>query len=465
MLLAGLGLLLATFLAFAFSLPLLVGVSVALGLILAIMFPKWALYLYAASLFLFQVPALEGMTISIPTTTGAVFLAVACFHRLRSPEKATSGSRIPLLLGIISVSYVAAAFLNPKWTLTNPRGTCTYLALFATTLAAAYELRNPAQAWRVSWIFCAGSALVSLEAIYEAWTGHYNLLGLFPSHDERAYGLADPNFTAAFLVTMLPFMIAVLIRARRLLVKLISVALMALSLVGVAITESRGGVLGCVLTLGASFLFIPFRQHRGLSVDRRASGLLASAWGRAGLLAILLCAMGFAAFMAPPTLWDRISTTEDEEVRHPKEDDRLQIWADYLERWRESPWVGKGAGYVEERAMEPHNTPLQNLVEVGVLGLTGFLLLNAFAFWESLSASRRFAVQGLTHLSALSGAVAASLVGFHSTGFFLTSATHKELWFLVGFAAALCHVSKSGKLSSANWTELPLVNPLRRGNR
>ena len=33
------------------------------------------------------------------------------------------------------------------------------MALFATTLAAAYELQNPVQAWRVGWIFCAGSAM------------------------------------------------------------------------------------------------------------------------------------------------------------------------------------------------------------------------------------------------------------------------------------------------------------------
>jgi O-antigen ligase len=100
--------------------------------------------------------------------------------------------------------------------------------------------------------------------------------------------------------------------------------------------------------------------------------------------------------------------------------------------------------------MYPHNTPLQNLVEVGVLGFAGFLLLNAFALWESLTASRRFALQGTTDMSALSAAVAASLVGFHSTGFFLTSAKHKELWFLIGFAAALSYVWRSNRQSNGS---------------
>lgn len=317
------------------------------------------------------------------------------------------------------------------------------LCLFATTLAAAYELREPIRARRVSWIFCAGSAVVSLEAIYEGWTGHYNVVGLFPSFDARAYGLADPNFTAAFLVTMLPFAVAGFVGAQRTQTKVMMVGLIGLTLIGLTLTASRGGILGCIVTLGACFLFLPLKRTTTGS-DRPLITLLGGTWGRAGLLAVVLTGAGFAAYLAPQNMWDRLSTVEDE-FSKPKRDDRMEIWRDYLERWRESPWVGKGAGYLEERWMEPHNTPLQNLVEVGIPGLAGFLLLNALAFWESLAASRRFAMQGTTGLSTLSGAVAASLVGFHFTGFFLTSATHKELWFLIGFAAALCHVSRSSR--------------------
>jgi O-antigen ligase len=458
--LAGLGLLLATFLTFAFSLPLLVGASVALGVILAIMFPEWALYLYAASLFLFQVPALEGTTISIPTITGALFLAVACFHRLRNPEKATTGWRILVLIGIISVMYLAAALLNLDWTFAHPRGTCTYMALFAVTLAAAYELRNPARAWRVSWIFCAGSGLVAIEAIYENWTGHYNLVGLFPGQEARAYGLADPNYTAAFLVTLLPFMVAHFVRTQHTYVKTLMAALTTLSLVGLAMTASRGGAAGCILVIVAVMLFVPFKKKRASGGDGSLDGLLRFAWGRAGLLALLLCTTGIAAYLAPQNLWDRLSTMD--ELSDTRKEDRLRIWQDYLDRWRESPWVGKGAGFLEERDMEPHNTPLQNLVEVGVLGSVGFLLLNAFAVWEALTASRRFALQGTTDMAALSGAVAAALVGFHSTGFFLTSAKHKELWFLIGFAAALSHVSRSSRSSKQTvMMRFPLATSLR----
>ena len=464
LLLAGLALAFMSFFAFVFPARALVAVAAVLALPFAIWFPDWVLYIYAASLFLFQVPASGSLTISIPTLTAVLFVTAACLRRLRSREETTTESRIPLLLVIVSFVYLLLALLNHDWTFSHPWMGVTYFALFATTLAAAYELREPLRAWRVSWIFCIGSAVVSLEAVYEGWTGHYNLIGLFPSQVSRAYGLADPNFTAAFLVTMLPFAVANLIRAQRTRIRLITVALIGLTLVGLGMTGSRGGILGCILTLGACFLFIPLKRTVARS-DRSQGGLLTGPWGRIVFLAVILTGAGLAAYLAPQDLWDRISTTEEDEVSNPKSDDRLQVWRDYLQRWRESPWIGKGAGFLEERWMEPHNTPLQNLVEVGVVGLTGFLVLNAFGFWESLAAGRRFALQGVTDLSALSGAVAAALVGFHVTGFFLTSAAHKELWFLIGFAAALCHASRSyrGNPLAANLADLPLTNPLPLG--
>jgi O-antigen ligase len=470
---ASLALALVSYLSFVFPAPTLTAVAAALALLFTIGFPDSVLYIYAASLFLFQVPvqvpAPGGSTVpvSVPTLAAILFITAACLRQLISSEETTIRSRIPLLLGFVSIVYLMLALLNHRWTFAHQQMALTYFALFATTLAATYELRDPLRSWRVSWIFCVGSATVSLETIYEGWTGRYNLFGLFPSHELRAYGLADPNYTAAFLVTTLPFAFALLIRAQRTMLKLIMVAFIGLSLVGLGMTASRGGVLGCILTLGACSLFLPLSKRTRARSDRSQRRLLAGAWSRAGLLAVMLAVAGFAAYVAPQDLWDRISTTPEDEVAKPKRDDRLQIWDDYLERWRESPWIGKGAGFLEERWMEPHNTHLQNLVEVGVVGLAGFLLLNAFGFWESLAAAGRFARQGVTDLAALSGAVAASLVGFHVTAFFLTSAAHKEMWFLIGFAGALRHVSRShqGSPLTASSPDLPLTNPLLVGNR
>jgi len=433
-----LGLAAVSYLAFDFSLTAIVTLGVVCVLSLVILSPDTVLYLYAASLFLFQVPAFHDSEISVPTIAGVLFLVAAGVRQLRGSVEHGTRSKIPLVLAILTALYLGLALVNPAWSFTHLWMTLTYFGLFATTWAASLELRNPIRAWRVSWVLCVGSAIVSLEAVYEGWTGHYNLAGLYPSHDERAYGLADPNFTAAFLVTMLPFIVANFVRTKNFMVKLLTAGLTLLSLVGIVMTASRGGAMGCLLVLLILALLFAFKTKSGTAVGggcERAFGV----WGRVGLLGLLIGTTVFAAFMAPQNMWTRLSTVHD--WSDPKKEDRLQIWDMYLERWRESPWVGQGAGYLEEREMEPHNTPLQNLVEVGVLGLAGFLVLNAFALWESSGASRRFAAQGMHDMSALSNAVVASLIGFHCTGFFLTSARHKELWFLVGFAAALFHVA------------------------
>jgi O-antigen ligase len=150
--------------------------------------------------------------------------------------------------------------------------------------------------------------------------------------------------------------------------------------------------------------------------------------------------LGVATWLAPTVLWDRLSSTDN--WTDPRKEARLRIWDDYFGQLRASPWWGHGPGYVDEKEEIYHNSLLQVLFECGVVGFIAFAVVNGAAFVETARARKRFAQQGHHDLAILSGATAASLIGFHSTAFFLTSATHKELWFLIGFAAALHHLSR-----------------------
>ena len=405
-----------------------------------------ALYLYVASLFVFQVPVLNGMNVAVPTVAGIFFLAVEGLRRFGDRNGTASRSRIPLLVLVVSLIYLGVALANSEWTFGHPRVAITYFALLAATLATGYALRDPVRAWRVTWIFTVGSGVVSLETIYEAVTGHFNVFSIFPSYADRAYGFADPNFTAAFLVTMLPFMVAHLGIGRRVRGRIVPACLLLLSLAGICMTGSRGGIVGCIVTFVAISIFGPFapgRRSLGKGFKPRS---VRSAMSRPGLLAVLVASTVIAAYMAPSMLWERLSTYQ--EWSDPTNESRLQYWGDYIEKWQTSPWVGKGPGYIIAEGEEPHNTVIQVLIEVGVFGFAGFVLLNAFAFWESVSARRRLALMGQSRMSVISGAVASAFVGFHATGFFLHCATHKELWFLIGFASALTHMSRSNPTPS-----------------
>ncbi len=59
------------------------------------------------------------------------------------------------------------------------------------------------------------------------------------------------------------------------------------------------------------------------------------------------------------------------------EDNRLEVWREYLTRFGESPirGIGLGTGWGEVGLQEPHNLALELLAETGVIGALGFVAL------------------------------------------------------------------------------------------
>jgi O-antigen ligase len=59
------------------------------------------------------------------------------------------------------------------------------------------------------------------------------------------------------------------------------------------------------------------------------------------------------------------------------DDNRLEVWGEYWERFLSSPirGIGLGTGWAQTGFQEPHNLWLQLLAETGVVGLIGFLVL------------------------------------------------------------------------------------------
>jgi O-antigen ligase len=427
-----------TFLTLTVPQVILGSLAAGISIVFGVMFPVIALCLYAASLFFFQVSFLGDIPVAVPTVAGLLLISAALLHRLVTRSSLAVRSRVPSMLAIVSLVFLVGALTQHEWFASHPRGLVTYFALCASALAVSLVLQSGTIAWAVVRIFVAGINLISVLAIYETWTGHYNAAGLFAGQDDRAYGLADPNYTAALIVTLLPFVVALFLCARTLATRIWSGLSLAAACLGIAMTASRGGIIGVLLTVLAMFALVSskrkFREAQIPPIRARRSG-------RLRVLALLLAGLGIAAVFAPALLWDRLATYDD--WSNPHKEGRLRIWSDYLGQWTESPWWGQGPGYIEDRETIYHNTPLQFLVETGVIGFLAFLVLNVTAFWELLNSRSRFAEQGRNDLSILCGAIAASLIGFHSTAFFLTSATHKELWFLLGLAAAMNNLSSA----------------------
>ena len=441
-----------TMLAFRSPVPTLSFVFGAAALFIGVRFPMGMLLLYAGSLILFQVPlAGEGEDgIAVPTATGTVFLLSTALYLVTTRSFVRLKSWVPTILLLLAVLFPFCALLNPDWVSAHPRGLLTYEILLVTTFAVAQILHDSKWAWTLGRVLIVAAVLVSMLAVYETWTGHYNPFGLFPTEPGRAYGLADPNYTAALVVTLLPFLIANFLIRRHVVFGILAALQVALACAAIAMTSSRGGVIGAMTTAVAIIAWVCPKRGTLIGGEEKRSRNAAYPRGRACVVALMLLGLSAAILLAPNILWERLATLEQWSDPTEVHGSRIPLWTIYAEEWLQSPWWGHGPGYLDTRETTPyaHNTLLQVLLEVGAFGFAGFVLLNCVGFLEALRARRRFARNGEASLSLLSGAVAASLVGFHSTAFFLNSATHKELWLLLGFASALHHMSHSKGIAS-----------------
>jgi O-antigen ligase len=445
--LVGAGLIAASVLGFKFPIPVLVSVLAVIGLVAAVRFPSYVLFLYAGtSILLLEVPLASGSKISASSAAGALFMVATVLHVLVTGSLGRLHSLLPRALLLLATVVALNALVKAEWIISHPHGTIALWALCASAFCVPQVVRDPGSAWKLGTVLVLGATAISLVALYESATGQYNLFGVFSSYDNgRAYGVADPNYTAALLVTLFPLLVAQFVCAGSPRAGALAVLGIVLSLVAIAMTASRGGIVGLVVTVLAVLLWV-FPKRATKSSGHESPRIRAWIPRRIVLVSVLAVCFGVAVCFAPSVFWVRLSTLQD--WSHPEEvkESRVELWSDYVEKWRESPWWGYGPGYLESYAVGqskqvPHNTPVEALVEVGLIGFAPFLLLNGVAFAEALKARKRFAQSGEPKLCTLSGAVAASLIGFHSTAFFLSAFSHKELWLLLGFSAALHSLS------------------------
>jgi O-antigen ligase len=174
-----------------------------------------------------------------------------------------------------------------------------------------------------------------------------------------------------------------------------------LMLWGLIVTYTRGAWIGFaagVLTVAATV-----RRGRWLLV--------------AGLLALVA-----AGLVAPPELRHRFLSMTDPEEAGVRE--RVYMWRSGLTMWRERPLLGVGPGGVKrdysryalpeaskKRTGHVHNTPLQILVERGVLGLAAWLWIWVAFFAHAIRRLRRLPGEAPVERALVVGGLAA-IVGF-----------------------------------------------------
>jgi O-antigen ligase len=137
----------------------------------------------------------------------------------------------------------------------------------------------------------------------------------------------------------------------------------------------------------------------------------------AGLVALALVLLAGGERLRQRAL--SMADPEDATVR-----ERIYMWRSGLDIWRAHPWLGVGTGgvkreyqgfalpeAVQKRTSHVHNTPLQIMVERGVLGLGAWLLIWIAFFVEAVNRLRRLGPEATAARAIVVGSMAA-IVGF-----------------------------------------------------
>ena len=375
---------------------LLVTSSVALTL--AAYFSPLALALLAGAVVLFLAsmryrPLLLGIVFFMPvnpylswqlpikdlqTLLRLCLFAGALLARQRSGERVwpwlSTGRVTRVLLGYFAVAVIASTIFNAP-----TGGAARELMRLGSYLCLYYAVvdwtRTEDDFRAILHALLLSTIVVGLFGLYQFFSGDYSALynALYPIQEDALKNppwsgritsfLSHYNGTAAYLNMVIPFCIALAVRARDKFTRMLSWACLLLSSVALVLTQSRGGLLAYVAILLMSAYFLA--PNAGARIRWIGAVLVFSVTG--ALLA--------------GSIFERLSGVDSF-----TEITRLAIWAGAWLIFAGHPVIGIGYGNFKMALaaaitvpdgfmLDAHNLYLELLAETGILGLAAFALL------------------------------------------------------------------------------------------
>jgi O-antigen ligase len=198
-------------------------------------------------------------------------------------------------------------------------------------------------------------------------------IGTVRVHMGRSAGFAEANQYAAFLVLFIPLLLSFFLNQKSSLPKAISAFFLFLTLMGLFVTGSRGGVLSFLLSMIVYLLIL--EREKMIRIATVISVVLT-----------LLVVGGISYVVVPPTVREGVSTKFDPSDSADLDDytsGRIGLWDNGIKLFSESPIFGHGQQtYVplsELRGFQivgnSHNDYILHAVEYGSIGLVIFLML------------------------------------------------------------------------------------------
>jgi O-antigen ligase len=231
----------------------------------------------------------------------------------------------------------------------------------------------------------------------------------------------------------------------------------AICMLALFLTSSRGGLIALGVALIAAVVL----------GGRRRGTMIAAALG-----AVLVTVFYFAT-IAPDAVRERVT--------HPEGGTgRVDIWKVGWRMVEANPIHGVGSGnfttasihyllqpgklvrddFIVDTPKVAHNTYLQILAELGIVGFLLFITILLFSFVCAVKAHRAAAAAGDRELDIIARATVVALAALFAAYFFVSRDYGKQLWLLLALAPVMLEIARrelQGRLSS----EDPALDPGR----
>ena len=324
-----------------------------------------------------------------------------------------------LYVGLAVVSYLATA---ETFDFVDLIGVFFSQLVFFVTVMILVDSRERLEATVVT--VTASVGIVSLYLIRE-WVGNVGAYGI---SYRPGFVAGDPNVFSASALLVLPIMLCPIRYAERGWQRLGAMFSLFVTLVAFVLAASRGGMLGLMcMSL--------WHMHD---------------WRRRMIALLVIAALVGGAFLLPSSPLDRLLKPNESDVE--SSNIRLQLWTASGLIFRDHPIFGVGLYNfpkylhqylppgVDLEFVVPHNTYLEALVELGLVGLLLFLSVIGFTLL-SLSRLRHAAIAaGDAYYTALATGVGSGIVGFAVAVFFLSAKHAKLFWFSVFLSACMAPI-------------------------
>ena len=390
--------------------------------------------LFTLLTFFETLPGLDGIALSRPF--GVVLLVSWLAALVRNPSELPLLHRDRPLLAYVLVSFVGWAGISALWA-ADSAVAISNASRLGLTVALVFilftALRTPRDVTIVAWAFLTGAFLVAVVGLA---TGA-NKAG------RLALGELDPNTLAASLSAALLLALFLVWSLEHRGAQVLLALFMCVYGVAIVRTESRGALVALAVAACAAVIF-------GGPARSRIVGTL---------IIIVAIGVGYYAFAAPADVRERAASTVG-----GQRDPRFDTWSIARSMTGDHPILGVGLGnftvvqsrYLPGQAslvgvrklhntpLVAHNTYLEILAELGIVGLALFVAIVVSIAGGAIRSLGRISARSPSAELTVRGLIA--VLSVFLTAYAFVSGTYaKHIWLLVGVLAAAASIVRDVK--------------------